>query len=98
MADELEDLGANVILLNTQLSSGKYVIQDRVADAKAKNAQVYLSIHCNSSPSNSSAVGTEVYYFNDYSKNLGSFAVLVHFQCPEHHQPRRKVRTVLCHP
>ena len=30
VADELEDLGANVILLNTQLSSGKYVIQDRV--------------------------------------------------------------------
>ena len=57
VADELEDLGANVILLNTRLSSGKYVIQDRVADAKAKNAQVYLSIHCNSSPSNSSAVG-----------------------------------------
>lgn len=50
VADELEDLGANVILLNTQLSSGKYVIQDRVADAKAKNAQVYLSIHCNPSP------------------------------------------------
>ena len=72
VADELEDLGANVILLNTQLSSGKYVIQDRVADAKAKNAQVYLSIHCNSSPSNSSAVGTEVYYFNDYSKNLAT--------------------------
>ena len=48
------------------------MIQDRVADAKAKNAQVYLSIHCNSSPSNSSAVGTEVYYFNDYSKNLAT--------------------------
>ena len=72
MADELEDLGANVILLNTQLSSGKYVVQDRVANAKAKNAQVFVSIHCNSSPSNSSAVGTEVYYFNDYSKSLAS--------------------------
>ena len=72
VADELENLGANVILLNTQLSSGKYVVQDRVANAKAKNAQVFVSIHCNSSPSNSSAVGTEVYYFNDYSKSLAS--------------------------
>ena len=61
-----------MILLNTQLSLGKYVVQDRVANAKAKNAQVFVSIHCNSSPSNSSAVGTEVYYFNDYSKSLAS--------------------------
>lgn len=73
VADELESMGANVILLNTQVSSGKYVIQDRLAYAKQKNAVMYLSIHCNSAPNNSSAAGTEVYYFNDYSKTLAGY-------------------------
>ncbi len=73
VADELESMGANVILLNTQVSSGKYVIQDRLAYAKQKNAVLFLSIHCNSAPNNSSAAGTEVYYFNDYSKTLAGY-------------------------
>ena len=72
VADELESYGANVILLDTEPAEGKYVIQERVAYAKQMNAQIFLSIHCNTSPSNSSAVGTEVYYFNDYSQSLAT--------------------------
>ena len=98
VADELESYGANAILLDTEPAEGKYVIQERVAYAKQMNAQIFLSIHCNTSPSNSSAVGTEVYYFNDYSQSLATRLSLRHFQRAGYHQPRGQVRAVLCHP
>ena len=58
--------GANVYLLDTTGSS-KVELATRVSLAEKQNAQLFLSIHCNSAAS-TSAKGNEAYYFYSFSK------------------------------
>lgn len=63
----LTDMGANVIRLQTE---SEYIHdRDRPRRANNYNADMYLSIHCNS-VDNESAHGTEVYYFTPWSQTL----------------------------
>ena len=60
-------MGANVIRLQTE---SEYIHdRDRPRRANNYNADMYLSIHCNS-VDNESAHGTEVYYFTPWSQTL----------------------------
>lgn len=63
----LTDMGANVIRLQTE-SEG---IHDRDRPRRANNyqADMFMSIHCNSTTSDA-AHGTEVYYFTPWSQTL----------------------------
>lgn len=65
----LQDWGASVLMIDTQSSSVS--LESRVAQAAAYDPHLFVSVHNNSS-SNSSAKGTEVYYFNDFSSGLAS--------------------------
>lgn len=65
----LTNMGANVIRLQTE-SEGIHD-RDRPRRANNYNADMFMSIHCNSSTS-SSAHGTEVYYFTPWSQTLAS--------------------------
>ena len=65
LASLLEDSGARVNLLPTNSTVMK--LDPRIASAKRFDSQLFISIHNNSSR-NSSATGTEVFYFNDFSK------------------------------
>ncbi|MCI8652537.1 MAG: hypothetical protein HFF11_02415 [Angelakisella sp.] len=58
--------GANVYLIDTTGSS-KVELATRVSLAEKHNAQLFLSIHCNSAAS-TSAKGNEAYYFYSFSK------------------------------
>lgn len=73
VADELESRGANVILLQTEVSP-KMDVRQRVAKARNANAVLFISIHCNSAVNNHAATGTEVYYFNAYSKSMAAYS------------------------
>lgn len=63
----LTDLGANVIRLQTE-SEGIHD-RDRPRRANNYNADMFMSIHCNSATS-AEAHGTEVYYFTPWSHPL----------------------------
>ncbi len=63
----LTDMGANVIRLQTE-SEGIHD-RDRPRRANNYNADMFMSIHCNSSTSDV-AHGTEVYYFTPWSQTL----------------------------
>jgi len=65
----LQDWGASVKMIDTQSSSVS--LESRVAQAVSYEPHLFVSVHNNSS-SNSSAKGTEVYYFNEFSSNLAS--------------------------
>lgn len=65
----LTNMGANVIRLQTE-SEGIHD-RDRPRRANNYNADMFMSIHCNSSTS-SAAHGTEVYYFTPWSQTLAS--------------------------
>lgn len=62
----LQDEGATVKMLSPGTT-----MADRMATARAFNPQVLVSIHCNSSV-NSSATGSESYYFYSFQKALAS--------------------------
>ncbi len=63
----LSDMGANVIRLQTE-SEGIHD-RDRPRRANSYEADMFMSIHCNSA-SNTSAHGCEVYYFTPWSQTL----------------------------
>lgn len=65
----LQDWGASVLMIDTQSSSVS--LESRVAQAASYEPHLFVSVHNNSS-SNSSATGTEVYYFNAFSSSLAS--------------------------
>lgn len=69
IADELESRGANVLLLKT--GSRSMTMDERLAQARNFNAQVYISVHGNSSV-NSEAAGSESYYFFPFAKDLAA--------------------------
>ena len=58
--------GSNVYLIDTTGSS-KVELSTRVSLAEKHNAQLFLSIHCNSAAS-TTAKGNEAYYFYSFSK------------------------------
>lgn len=68
LAEELQSRGATVLLLNT---SGGMDLATRVSKAEQFNADIFVSIH-NNTASNTSAQGTEVYYFYPFSKSLAA--------------------------
>lgn len=65
----LQDWGVSVKMIDTQSSSVS--LESRVAQAVSYEPHLFVSVHNNSS-SNSSAKGTEVYYFNDFSSSLAT--------------------------
>lgn len=69
LAEELTSRGATVNLMNNAGIQG----EQRKQAAENWNADLFVSVHCNSAP-NISAVGTEVYYFQGFSKTLASNA------------------------
>lgn len=69
IADELESRGASVLLLKT--GSRSMTMDERLAQARDFNAQVYISVHGNSSV-NSAAAGSECYYFFPFAKDLAA--------------------------
>ncbi len=69
LAEELQRRGATVLLIN---NSGNPSLESRVGQAEKWNADMLISVHSNSSASNSGAVGTEVYYFYPFSGTLAA--------------------------
>lgn len=67
LASALEALGANVVRFKTE--SMTYITLYRPREAKKYNADMFISLHCNSSL-NTTAHGTEVYYFTPWSQPL----------------------------
>ena len=67
LASELESRGATVNLMNNDNIEG----QQRKEAAEKWNADLFVSVHCNSAP-NVKATGTEVYYFHSFNKTLAS--------------------------
>ena len=63
---DLKSQGASVLM--TQPGS---TMATRLAAARSFNAQVLVSVHSNTAP-NSSAKGTEVYYFYPFAKQLAA--------------------------
>ena len=68
LADELESRGATVLLIE---NSGNPSLSNRVKQAEAFNADLFVSVH-NNTGTRASAVGTEVYYFYPFAKNTAS--------------------------
>ncbi len=71
LAAILRNQGASVLLIDTT-GSAKVVLQTRVAQASAFKPQIFLSVHSNSA-TNSSARGSEAYYFYDFSQQFCSY-------------------------
>lgn len=72
LASILRSRGAAVLLIQTDVSSGKVTIQNRAVQAAAFQPQIFLSVHSNSSTS-SSAYGSEAYYFYDFSRPFAQY-------------------------
>ncbi|MBP0963337.1 MAG: N-acetylmuramoyl-L-alanine amidase, partial [Oscillospiraceae bacterium] len=66
LADELEDMGANVKLIGHDTSR----VQGRTSTAESWNASLYVAVHCNAA--GSSATGSEAYYFRPWASSLAS--------------------------
>ena len=64
LAEELRSRGATVLLID---NSSNPSLQNRVAQAEAFNADMFVSIHHNAS-TRSAAVGTETFYFYSYGR------------------------------
>lgn len=69
-ADALSNKGATVKLIDTD---PYLTLNERLAAAHAFDADVYVSVHCNSSR-NAAATGSEVYYFYQNGQSLASAA------------------------
>lgn len=69
VVSKLRALGATVMLGSTP---SKITLQERMESARNFEPHLLLSLHSNSSV-NKSVRGTEVYYFNQYSKSLASY-------------------------
>lgn len=70
LEQQLSAMGANVIRLHTEEYGSNLHDRDRPREANKYNADMFLSIHCNSIENNESAHGCEVYYFTPWSKTL----------------------------
>ena len=70
IADALEEKGAEVNLLNTY--NNTTTMQSRLAQAKNFDSSLFLCIHTNSSEVNTSASGSECYYFYPFAKKLAA--------------------------
>lgn len=70
LRDELEARGAEVYLLPSYHTADLYSLYDRVDAAIEWEPMVYISVHHNSSATNLSARGVEVYYNNPWSAGL----------------------------
>ena len=64
LADELQSRGATVLLIDNSRNPS---LQNRVAQAEAFNADIFVSIHHNAS-TRSAAVGTETFFFYSYGR------------------------------
>ena len=69
---KLEALGATVIMTRTS-SSKTMDLDTRAALCRAKNPDVFVSIHCDASSSSSTISGTTAYYFKSYSYPLAKY-------------------------
>lgn len=67
LEEQLTAMGASVIRLQTE--SENIIDRDRPRAAVSYNADMFLSLHCNSAV-NKDAHGCEVYYFTPWSKTL----------------------------
>lgn len=65
----LREAGASVKLIDT---SSYLTLSQRLDEARAYDANLYLSIHANSSEVNPASTGTEVYYFYPSGQRLAS--------------------------
>lgn len=64
----LTEMGATVIRLNTE--EKVFVTTERPKVAIQNDADMYISLHCNSIDNNAQAHGVEVYYFTPFSQPL----------------------------
>lgn len=69
LEQQLSAMGANVIRLPTEQYGSNLHDRDRPREANKYNADMFLSLHCNS-VENPSPHGCEVYYFTPWSKTL----------------------------
>ncbi len=67
LVSELKRRGATVLMVDQGTT-----MASRLAAARAFNPQILVSLHCNSSATNSSARGTEVYYFYPFQQTLAA--------------------------
>ncbi len=72
LEDELKSRGATVYTLNTSGSS-KMELASRMNVAADREPHILISVHSNSALGNSSAKGTEAYYFTIFSRNLSGY-------------------------
>lgn len=69
----LKSRGATVLVTNS--NQYNYLsLENRVAGTAATDPHLFISVHANSSAYNTSAAGTEAYYFNYWSSGLAQFA------------------------
>ncbi|HWP50675.1 MAG TPA: N-acetylmuramoyl-L-alanine amidase [Clostridia bacterium] len=69
----LKSRGATVMVTNS--NQYNYVsLEQRVAGTSAADPHLFISVHSNSSAYNTTAAGTEAYYFNYWSSGLAQFA------------------------
>ncbi len=66
IAEELENRGADVLLMNSAGIEGP----ERAQMAEKWGADMLISVHCNSSSVNPNATGTETFYFYPFSRQL----------------------------
>ena len=71
LASILKNRGATVVMYSTQ--SNNYSLEQRVQMASDNDPHLFISVHSNSSAYNSSAKGTEAYYFNYWSSGLAQY-------------------------
>ena len=70
LTEKLEALGATVVRLQTE--NTVYLTKYRPAEAKKYNADMFISLHCNSN-ANTAPHGTEAYYFTPWSQPLAEY-------------------------
>lgn len=70
LTEKLEALGAKVVRLHTE--DTVYLTKYRPAEAKKYDADMFISLHCNSNK-NTAPHGTEAYYFTPWSQPLAEY-------------------------
>ncbi len=65
---KLTEMGATVIRLNTEEKT--FITDERPDYARQYDADMFVSLHCNSVDNNATAHGVEVYYFTPFSQPL----------------------------